>query len=104
MGDGVGDLIVRNLVGAVGAWALIYALLTIGQFLVYTVGINKKFQAICFFIAGILLLGGIAYWNKSSYCEWNEAIGFITVGVLLLLFALLNTHRNKSQDLESLLD
>jgi hypothetical protein len=104
MTDGTGDLIIRNFVGAVGAWAIIYTLLTMGQFFVHTLGINKTFQAICFFILGILLIAGIAYWNKSSYCQWNEAIGFIAVGVLLLLFAALNTHRNKSSDLESLLN
>jgi hypothetical protein len=103
MADGTTNLVIRNLVGAVGAWAVIYALITSGQFLVHTVGINKKFQAICFFIAGVLLIGGIAYWNKTSHCEWNEAIGFIAVGAFLLLFAAFNTHRNKSLDLESLL-
>lgn len=104
MGDAFGEKLIRNFVGAVGAWALIYALLTLGQLFVHTIGVNKTFQAIAFFIAGILLIGGIAYWNKTSYCQWDEAIGFISVGVLLLLFCALNTHRNKSLDLESLLD
>lgn len=104
MTDGLPGIVIRNFVGAVGAWALIYALLTLGQFLVYTVGINKKFQAVCFFVAGILLVAGIAYWNKAVYCNWNELIGFLAVGVLLLLFSAANTHRNKSLDLENLLD
>lgn len=104
MGQTFGDVIIRNFVGAVGAWAVIYALLTMGQFFVYTIGINKKFQSICFFISAILLIAGIAFWNKTSYCEWNEAIGFIAVGVFLILFAALNTHRNKSLDLDSLLN
>lgn len=104
MQNGFSNLVVRNLVGAVGAWAMIYALLTVGQFLVYTVGFNKTFQAICFFIAGILLLGGISFWNKSSYCEWDEVVGFTAVGMILLIFCAMNTHRNKSSDLDSLLD
>jgi hypothetical protein len=104
MADGTTEIVIRNFVGGVGAWALVYALITTGQFLVYTVGINKQFQAVCFFIAGILLIAGIAFWNKTSYCDWNETIGFIAVGVLLLLFTAMNTHRNKSLDLESLLD
>lgn len=104
MADGIPGIVIRNFVGAVGAWALIYALLTMGQFLVHTLGINKKFQAVCFFVTGILLVAGIAYWNKTAHCEWNELIGFIAVGVLLLLFAAGNTHRNKSLDLENLLD
>lgn len=104
MADGTPGIVIRNFVGAVGAWALIYALLTLGQFLVHTIGINKKFQAVCFFVLGVLLVAGIAYWNKSTYCEWNEAIGFIAVSVFLLLFAALNTHSNKSSDLQNLLD
>lgn len=71
MADGTTEIVIRNLVGAVGAWAVIYALLTIGQFLVYTVGINKAFQAACFFIVGTLLIAGIAFWNRTSYCGWD---------------------------------
>jgi hypothetical protein len=104
MAEGTPGIVIRNFVGAVGAWALIYALLTLGQFLVHTLGINKTFQAVCFFVSGVLLVAGIAYWNKTSYCHWNELIGFIAVGVLLLLFAAMNTHTNKSLDLENLLD
>lgn len=67
MKDGTGDLIVRNFIGAVGAWGLIYFLITLGQFLVYTIGINKTFQAIAFFISAILITFLIAFWNKNSY-------------------------------------
>jgi hypothetical protein len=68
MPDDLTGIVIRNFVGAVGAWALIYALLTFGQLLVHTIGINKKFQAVCFFISGVLLVAGIAYWNKVAHC------------------------------------
>lgn len=103
MGEKNEEIVIRNLIGAVGAWGLIYAVMTIGQFLVHTVGFNKKFQSIGFFIAGFLLLFGIAYWNRTSYCGWIELIGFISVGALLLIFCGVNTRRNSSLDLENLL-
>lgn len=99
MGERNEEVIIRNLIGAVGAWGLIYALMTIGQFFVHTIGFNKTFQSIGFFIAGILLLFGIAFWNKKSYCGWTELIGFISVGALLLIFCASNTRRNSSLDL-----
>lgn len=71
MGESTQDLIIRNLLGAVGAWGLIFALITLGQLFVHTVGFNKKFQSALFFIVSILLVAGIAYWNKSTYCAWN---------------------------------
>lgn len=71
MGESTQDLIIRNLLGAVGAWGLIFALITLGQLFVHTIGFNKKFQSYLFFIVSILLVAGIAYWNKSSYCAWN---------------------------------
>jgi tryptophan-rich sensory protein len=97
------DFIIRNFVGAVGAWAVIYTLITLGQFLVYTIGVNKTFQAVCFFIAGILLIVGIALWNRHSYSTWGELIGFIGVGTLLLLFSAANTQRYSSGNGSSLL-
>lgn len=103
MTSGNDEVVVRNFIGAVGAWGLIYALLTLGQLVVHTIGVNKKFQAICFFIIGILLLVGIASWNKASYSGWAELIGFIAVGAFLLIFCALNTKRNSSLDLENLL-
>lgn len=104
MNAGNDQIIIRNFIGAVGAWGLIYALITLGQFFVYTIGFNKKFQSICFFIGGILLLVGIGYWNKSSYCSWMELIGYGAVGTFLILFCALHTHRNSKLDLDSLLD
>lgn len=71
MGESAQDLIIRNLLGAVGAWGLIFALITLGQLFVHTVGFNKKFQSTLFFIVSILLVAGIAYWNKSKYCAWS---------------------------------
>jgi hypothetical protein len=71
MGESTQDLIIRNLLGAVGAWGLIFALITLGQLFVHTVGFNKKFQSTLFFIVSILLVAGIAYWNKSKYCAWS---------------------------------
>jgi hypothetical protein len=100
MADGLTNLVIRNLVGAVGAWAIIYTLLTLGQFLVYTLGVNKTCQTVCFFIAAVALIAGVALWNKLSYCEWEEAIGFIATGVFLILFAAFNTHHNKVEDKE----
>jgi hypothetical protein len=71
MGESTQDLIIRNLLGAVGAWGLIFFLITMGQLFVHTVGINKKIQSVLFFIVSILLVAGIAYWNKNSYCIWS---------------------------------
>jgi len=61
--NGISDEIIRNIVGGVGAWAIIYALLTLGQLLV-SCGFNRKVQAILFFITAILAIGGIAFWNR----------------------------------------
>jgi len=71
MGESTQDLIIRNLLGAVGAWGLIWALITLGQLFVHTVGFNIKFQSTLFFIVSVLLVAVIAYWNKNSYCAWN---------------------------------
>ena len=103
MTAGNDEIVVRNFIGAVGAWGLIYALLTLGQFVVHTIGVNKYFQSVGFFIAGILLVAGIAFWNKSKFSGWAQLIGFIAVGAFLLIFCALNTRRNSSLDLESLL-
>ena len=100
--NGISDQIIRNLVGGIGAWAVIYALLTLGQLFV-SLGFNRKVQAVLFFILGILAIGLIAYWNRTSYAEWKDLIGFIGVGAFLLIFSLLNSNNNSKKDLENLL-
>lgn len=104
MGESTQDLIIRNLLGAVGAWGLIFALITLGQLFVHTIGIHKKVQSFLFFIVSILLVAGIAYWNKSTYCAWSELIGFIGIGAFLIIFCMYNTKNNSNLDLANLLD
>jgi len=91
--NGISDQIIRNLVGGIGAWALIYALLTLGQLFV-SLGFNRKIQTILFFILGILGVALIAYWNRQEYAGWKDLIGFIGVGAFLLLFSLFNVKNN----------
>jgi hypothetical protein len=78
------NIITRNLVGAVEAWAILYALLTTGQFFVYSVGIHKKFQFICFFLVGIALILLIAVWNSMFHCKGVEVIGFVVMGIIII--------------------
>lgn len=78
------DLFIRNMIGVVGAWTLLFCLLTMGQFFVHSVGMDRKFQSICYFIAGIGMLLFIAIWNTSFYSTWSETIGFIVMGTIIL--------------------
>ena len=64
--NGISDQIIRNMVGGIGAWAIIYALLTLGQLFV-SCGFNRKIQTILFFIVGIVGIALIAYRNRKEY-------------------------------------
>jgi hypothetical protein len=65
--NGISDQIIRNMVGGIGAWAFIYALLTLGQLFVAVLGFNRKCQTYLFFIFGVVGIGLIAYWNRKEY-------------------------------------
>ncbi len=97
------DLIIRNLVGAVLAWSIVYALITVGQVMVHELGLNKKCQTVFFYIAAIGIFVGLAVWNKQKYAKWEELIGYFVCAGLLLLFAAFNVKRNSNLDLENLL-
>jgi len=91
------DLIIRNFVGAVEAWGIFYALITVGQVLVHDLSFSKKCQSIFFYIVGILFLILLTLWNKQTYAQWNELIGFIVCSVLLLLLATFHVQQNSGK-------
>jgi hypothetical protein len=99
MQSGFNNLVIRNFVGAVEAWGIFYALITIGQVIVHELSFGKKCQAIFFYILGILFLVLLTLWNKSKYAQWNELIGFIVVEVLLILLATFHIHQNSSKEI-----
>jgi D-alanyl-lipoteichoic acid acyltransferase DltB (MBOAT superfamily) len=100
---GFSDLLVRNLVGAVEAWAIIFALTTIGQVFVYDMGFHKKCQVFVFYISALLILGGLVVWNQAGHANFEEQIGFLFTSVVLLILTLLNVQKTSNIDASNIL-
>jgi len=64
------DVLIRNFVGAIEAWAIVYCMITLGQVMVHEIGLNKKCQVYFFFIFSIILLIALAFWNRKTYAQW----------------------------------
>jgi hypothetical protein len=81
---------IRNLIGVVLSWGIIWSMMSLGQWFVHDLGMNKDRQAILFFISTFGVLVGCVFWNHNEEeGKWNIHYGycyFSTASLLLSAF------------------
>jgi hypothetical protein len=80
------------MVGVVLGWALIWALLSLGQWVVHDLKMNRNCQTIFFFILAVLGIIAIAVWNQyEGYGKWTMIYGLAFSGTTLILITAIAT-------------